>query len=280
MMNPMSSTTTTEVVLEAPVVLEVKPRKRYWSWLTKTILPILILIGWTALAKSSLVPALTLPSPWGTVLELKSMWGNQHLASNLAVSLTRAVTGLLFGAAFGFVIGLFSGLTRIGEELFDATLQALRAIPFIALIPLFILWFGIGETPKILVVALASYFPMYINTANGVRNVDRKVVEAAKTFGVQRLALLRRVILPLALPQILTGLSLSMVVSILALVAGETISSQNGIGYLLLNSQSFQRNYEVFACVVIYAIMGLGAAAIVKLLERVCLKWREGVAVR
>ena len=266
--------------LESPIVLEVKPRKRYWTWITKSILPILILIGWTALAKSSWVPSLTMPSPWGTVLELKSMFGNQNLASNIGVSLTRAVVGLLFGGAFGFVVGLFSGLTKIGEELFDATLQALRAIPFIALIPLFILWFGIGETPKILVVALASYFPMYINTAGGVRNVDRKVVEAAKTFGVERLALLRQVILPLALQQILTGLSLSMVVSILALVAGETISSQNGIGYLLLNSQAYQRNYEVFACVVLYAIMGLGAAAIVKLLERLCLKWREGVAVR
>jgi len=266
--------------LESPIVLEVKPRKRYWIWITKSILPVLILIGWTALSKSSWVPSLTMPSPWGTVLELKSMFGNQHLASNIGVSLTRAVVGLLFGGAFGFVVGLFSGLTKIGEELFDATLQALRAIPFIALIPLFILWFGIGETPKILVVALASYFPMYINTAGGVRNVDRKVVEAAKTFGVERLALLRQVILPLALPQILTGLSLSMVVSILALVAGETISSQNGIGYLLLNSQAYQRNYEVFACVVLYAIMGLGAAAIVKLLERLCLKWREGVAVR
>jgi len=219
--------------LESPIVLEVKPRKRYWTWITKSILPVLILIGWTALSKSSWVPSLTMPSPWGTVLELKSMFGNQHLASNIGVSLTRAVVGLLFGGAFGFVVGLFSGLTKIGEELFDATLQALRAIPFIALIPLFILWFGIGETPKILVVALASYFPMYINTAGGVRNVDRKVVEAAKTFGVERLALLRQVILPLALPQILTGLSLSMVVSILALVAGETISSQNGIGYLL-----------------------------------------------
>jgi sulfonate transport system permease protein len=269
-----------EIVLETPQVLEEKRRNRVWSWITKSILPILILVGWTALAKSSWVPSLTMPSPWGTVLELKSMFGNQHLASNIGVSLTRAVVGLLFGGAFGFVVGLFSGLTKIGEELFDATLQALRAIPFIALIPLFILWFGIGETPKILVVALASYFPMYINTAGGVRNVDRKVVEAAKTFGVERLALLRQVILPLALPQILTGLSLSMVVSILALVAGETISSQNGIGYLLLNSQAYQRNYEVFACVVLYAIMGLGAAAIVKLLERLCLKWREGVAVR
>ena len=269
-----------EIVLETPQVLEEKRRNRVWSWITKSILPILILIGWTALAKSSWVPSLTMPSPWGTVLELKSMFGNQNLASNIGVSLTRAVVGLLFGGAFGFVVGLFSGLTKIGEELFDATLQALRAIPFIALIPLFILWSGIGETPKILVVALASYFPMYINTAGGVRNVDRKVVEAAKTFGVERLALLRQVILPLALPQILTGLSLSMVVSILALVAGETISSQNGIGYLLLNSQAYQRNYEVFACVVLYAIMGLGAAAIVKLLERLRLKWREGVAVR
>jgi len=276
----MSTPNNTAVVLESPQVLEVQRRRRSWSWVTKATLPVIILVGWTALAKSSLVPPLTMPTPWGTVLELKVMWEKQDLAMNIGVSLTRALVGLIIGAAFGFVIGLFAGLSKIGEELFDATLQAFRAIPFIALIPLFILWFGIGETPKILVVALASYFPMYINTAGGVRNVDRKVVEAAKTFGVKRFALLRKVVLPLALPQILTGLSLSMVISILALVAGEQISSQNGIGYLLTQSQAYQRNYEVFACVVIYALMGLAAAAIVKVLERFFLKWREGVAVR
>ena len=280
MMRPMSSEPTTDVVLEDPKVLEAKSRRRAWSLVTKACVPVAILIGWTLLAKSSLVPPLTMPTPWGTWIELRAMWHQQDLAGNLAVSLVRVFWGLLFGATFGFVVGLISGLSKIGEELFDATLQSLRAIPFIALIPLFILWFGIGEMPKILVVALASYFPMYINTASGVRNVDRKVVEAAKTFGVTRFTLLRQVFLPLALPQMLTGLSLSMVISILALVAGEQISSSNGIGYLLTQSQAYQRNYEVFACVVIYALMGLVAASIVSLVERLFLKWREGVAVR
>jgi sulfonate transport system permease protein len=266
--------------LERPVVLEVRTRQRGWSVLTKATLPLLLLVGWTLLAKSSAIPPLTLPSPWGTLLELRAMWSTQHLASNLMASLTRASLGLFFGAGIGFAMGVAAGLTTIGEELFDGTLQTLRAIPFIALIPLFILWFGIGETPKIMVVALASYFPMYLNTASGVRNVDRKVVEAAKTFGVRRLDLLRQVIFPLALPQLLTGLSLSMVVSILALVAGEQISSQSGIGYLLTQSQAYQRNYEVFGCIVLYALMGLGAAGIVKVLERLFLKWRRGVAVR
>jgi len=267
-------------VLETPRVTEPKQRSRSWALATRLVLPLSLLIGWTLLAKSSLVPPLALPTPWGTLLELKAMYLHQDLVFNIGVSLARALLGLLLGAGVGFIIGLIAGLSTVGEDLFDSTLQMLRAVPFIALVPLFILWFGIGETPKILVIALASYFPMYLNTARGVRNVDRKVVESAKSFGLRGLSLVRRVLLPLALPQILTGLSLSMMFSVLALVAAEQISSQNGIGYLLIQSQSFQRNYEVFACVVLYALMGLCASAIVKLLEHFLLPWRKGVAVR
>ena len=266
--------------LSAPRLLIQRPRKTSWTILTRISLPLLLLIGWTLLAKSSLLPPLTLPTPWQVIIELKAMYLQQHLMFNIGVSLLRALVGLSLGAGIGFLLGLFSGLSKIGEEFLDATLQMFRAVPFIALTPLFILWFGVGETPKILIVAVATYFPMYISTASGVRNVDKKVVECAKTFGLRGPRLVKEVIVPLATPQILTGLSLSMVISVLALVAGEQISSQNGLGFLFSQSQSYGRNFEVFTCIMLYACMGLLAAVFVNLLQRILLRWRKGVAVR
>jgi len=244
------------------------------------LLPIILLIGWILLAKSTLIPPLTLPTPLQVGSELKGMYLHQHLMFNIGVSMLRAIVGLAFGAGVGFLLGLFSGLSKIGEEFLDATLQMIRAVPFIALTPLFILWYGVGETPKILIVAFATYFPMYIATASAVRNVDRKVVEAAKTFGIHGPRLVKEVIVPLATPQILTGLSLSMVFSVLALVAGEQISSQNGLGFLFAQSQAYGRNFEVFTCILLYACMGLVAATFVNILQRFLLRWRKGVAVR
>ena len=267
-------------VLSAPRLLSQRPRKASWSLLTRISLPIILLVGWILLAKSTLIPPLTLPTPWQVISELKAMYLQQHLMSNIGVSLLRAIVGLALGAGIGFLLGLFSGLSKIGEEFFDATLQMFRAVPFIALTPLFILWFGVGETPKILIVAFATYFPMYIATASGVRNVDRKVVESAKTFGLRGPRLVKEVIVPLATPQILTGLSLSMVISVLALVAGEQISSQNGLGFLFAQSQAYGRNFEVFTCILLYACMGLLAAVVVNVIQRVALRWRKGVAVR
>jgi sulfonate transport system permease protein len=279
-MNEFEAASISVVELETPKPMIAKNRNRAWSLFTRATVPILVLITWQLLSSSQLFPPLTFPTPLETIQELQAMWTRESLLLNILVSLTRSIVGLALGVVIGFTLGIFSGLSKIGEELVDAPLQALRAVPFIALIPLFIIWFGIGEVPKILLISFATFYAMYINTSNGVRNVDKKVVESAKSFGVTGNELTRKVIFPLALPQILTGFRLSMIVSVLALVGAEQIAASRGIGFLMIQAQSYSRSYEVFACVIIYAFFGVMADLIVRVIERRALKWRVGVAVR
>jgi sulfonate transport system permease protein len=175
---------------------------------------------------------------------------------------------------------MIAGLSTYGEELLDSSLQMLRTVPFLAVVPLFIIWLGIGETPKVALIAVASAFPLYLNTYNGVRNVDRRVVEAARCFGLRRARLSREVILPLALPQILTGLRFSLGVSVLALIAAEQINASAGVGFLLNQAQSFQQIDILLVCVILYCSFGLLADLIVRLLEHLTMPWRAGVATR
>lgn len=248
--------------------------------LIRLVAPTIIVVGWTWLAGTSVLPEGTLPTPLEVWRQWRALWTDDDLLGHILVSLGRSALGLSIGASIGFALGLTSGLSRLGEELIDAPLQMMRAVPFVALIPLFILWFGIGETPKIVIIALATYYPMYANTANGVRNVDRKIVECARAFDVRGMRLLVEILLPLALPAILTGLRLALVVSVLALVIAEQINAQSGIGFLLVRSSSYGQSFTVFACVALYAITGLLADLAVRGIERVALRWRAGVAVR
>jgi sulfonate transport system permease protein len=208
------------------------------------------------------------------------LWHEQSLAHQVGVSLSRAAVGGGLGVILGLVLGVSAGLFRLGEELFDALLQMLRTVPFLALVPLFIVWFGIDETPKLILIALATTFPMYLNTYAGVRNVDRKVIEAAKTFGLTGPRLIREVVLPLALPSILTGLRFALGVSVLVLIAAEQINASAGLGYLLNTAQLYQQVDVILVCIAIYAALGLGADLIVRMLERLLMPWRAGVAAR
>jgi sulfonate transport system permease protein len=250
------------------------------SLVIRLILPIAIVAAWTWLAGTTVLPEGTLPTPVEVWRQWHAMWTQDDLLGQLLASFGRSAFGLAIGASIGFSLGLYSGLSRLGEELIDAPLQMMRAVPFVALIPLFILWFGIGETPKIIIIALATYYPMYVNTATGVRNVDRKIVECANAFDVHGPRLLMMVILPLALPAILTGLRLSLVISVLALVIAEQINAQSGIGFLLVRATSYGQSFTVFACVALYALTGLFADLLVRTIERVVLRWRAGVAIR
>ncbi len=176
------------------------------------------------------------------------------------------------------MLGAVAGLWRVGEELLDSSLQMLRTIPFLALVPLFIVWLGIGETPKIVLIALATVFPMYLNTYNGVRSVDRKVLEGMRSFGVTGWRLVRDVVFPLALPSILTGLRFALGVSVLALIAAEQIASNDGLGHLMIQAQTYLQSDVIVVCIVIYAALGLLADVLVRALERVLMPWRSSVS--
>ena len=266
--------------LVQPVVRQAGQRSEHLSFARRAIGPLILVAAWAIATGTGWIDPSILPSPSGLVQGWRQLWTEQALAQQVATSLIRALAGGAVGIAFGLVLGTFGGLSKLGEELFDALLQMLRTIPFLALVPLFIVWFGIGEAPKLLLIALATMFPMYLNTYAGVRNVDRKVIEAMRSFGLSGRRLIVEVVLPLALPQILTGLRFAFGVSVLVLVAAEQINASAGLGYLLNSAQMYQQVDVILICIAIYAVLGLGADLIVRTLERVFLPWRAGVAVR
>ena len=242
--------------------------------------PLALVAIWAIVTSAGLVDPSILPSPRGLAHGFHQLWAEQNLPGQIGVSLTRAAAGGTVGILIGLSLGIVAGLSKLGEELFDASLQMLRTVPFLALVPLFIVWFGIGETPKLILIALATLFPMYLNTYAGVRNVDRKVIEASRSFGLSRVRLVREVVLPLALPQIFTGLRFALGVSVLVLIAAEQINASAGLGFLLNGAQLYQQVDVILICIGIYAVLGLGADILVRALERVFLPWRAGVAIR
>ena len=266
--------------LEAPLGPRRRSGSRSARFALRVLVPLLGLGVWWLISAVRLVPPNLLPTPTEIARTFWTLLTTQDLLGQLGVSLTRAAVGLFIGGTIGLVLGITVGLSRLGEELVDSSMQLLRTIPFIALSPLFIVWLGIGNVPKETLIALASSFPIYLNTSNGVRNVDRKMVEAARTFGLRGVRLTREVILPSALPSILTGLRYAAGISVLALVAAEQIATTAGLGYLMLNAEQLVQVNVIFVCVVLYALLGIGGDLVVRGLEHILLPWRRVVAVR
>ena len=237
--------------------------------------PALLLgLWWWASTTGRLAPT-TLASP-GTVL--RTGWHMLHdgtLQAALWVSLQRVLQGLAWGVAAGVALAVLAGLSRWGEDLIDTNLQILRTIPIIGLLPLFIIWFGIDETPKIAMIAVAVMFPVYVNTFSAIRSVDDRLVEAGSTFGLRRFGLIRHVLLPAALPGFLVGLRFALVISWLVLVFSETINAQKGLGFLLNNARTFYETDKIVVVLAVYGLIGLLSDAFVRLLERRFLSWRR-----
>ncbi|MFT9297764.1 MAG: ABC transporter permease [Gluconobacter sp.] len=196
------------------------------------------------------------------------------LPFNLGVSLLRAGSGLGIAISVGVALALVSGLSRVGEDVVDAPLQILRTLPALALVPLFILWFGIGETPKILLVALGATFPIYLNLHKGIRSIDPKLVEMSSTLGLSRWQTIRDVFLPGALPDFLTGLRYAVGVSWLMLVVAEQVNAESGIGHMMMDAQDFLRTDIILVGLLVYGVLGLISDQIVRLLESTLLAWR------
>lgn len=236
-----------------------------------------LLVIWQLASVTGLLSAETLSSPWDTLHTAVDMFASGDLDTALLVSLQRAAIGLALGVPIGLALALVSGLFRVGEDVIDSPMQMLRTLPFLGITPLLILWFGIGDTPKIALVFLGVSFPVYVNTLVGIRNVDSRLVEAARTFGAGRWSVIRSVVLPGALPNILVGLRLALGIAWLALIVGEQISSDGGIGSLMLQAQDNLRTDRIVVCLVVYALLGLISDLIVRVLERVLLTWRQGL---
>jgi sulfonate transport system permease protein len=241
--------------------------------LTQWVLPLGIIALWEALSLAGLIPARILPAPSAVVAAGWHATLTGELPRNMWVSFWRAFAGLLIGGGIGFVFGLANGLSRRAERISDSTLQMVRNIPHLALIPLVILWFGIGEEAKIFLVALGVFFPIYINTQHGIRTADPQLVEMGRTYGMSATTLFWRVILPGALPSIFVGLRFALGIMWLTLIVAETISASSGIGYMAMQAREFLLVDIVVMSILIYALLGKISDSVTRLLERWCLSW-------
>ena len=236
--------------------------------------PVILLAAWEGASRVGLIPEHVLTAPSQVVVTLLAMIRSGELPTNLVVSFGRAAAGLGIGVGLGLVLGLIAGLSRQGEALVDPLMQIKRTIPVVALAPLFIVWFGIGETPKIALIAFATLFPVYLNLYNGIRSVDKRLVEGALSFGLNRWQLIVHVILPGALPSLLVGLRYALSIAIVLLVIAEQINASAGLGFLINNARDFMRTDIIVVCLMVYALLGLGADLIVRAIENRALAWR------
>ena len=232
------------------------------------LVPAGLLIAWQVASLAGLLPSTVLPAPSAVLAAAWTSTLDGSLPTNLAVSTLRALVGFAIGGGIGFLLGLVNGVSRLSRDLLDTTLQMLRNVPHLALIPLVILWFGIGETAKLTLVALGVFFPIYLNTLHGVASVDPRLIEMGKAYGMDGKALFRRVILPGALPSIFVGLRFSLGVMWLTLIVAETIAASNGIGHMAMQAREFMRVDIVVLSVLIYALLGKLADLATRALER------------
>ncbi|MCW5252598.1 ABC transporter permease [Streptomyces sp. SHP 1-2] len=240
--------------------------------------PVLLLALWAAGTGLGLVDVRSLPAPWTVAATAGDLIDNGKLPSHLATSAQRALLGLLFGTVSGLLLALVSGLSRIGEAVIDGPVQIKRAIPSLALIPLLILWFGIGETMKVVTIALGVFVPVYIHTHSGLRSIDGRYAELAETVRLGRLAFVRHVVLPGALPGFLLGMRFAVTAAWLALVVVEQVNATSGIGYMMELARTYGQTDVIIVGLVVYGLLGLVSDALVRLVERRALSWRRTLA--
>jgi sulfonate transport system permease protein len=239
------------------------------SW----IAPLVLLVSWELLAQAGWLSPQVLPAPSKVARTAFKLLLSGSLLNDLGVSMLRAAAGFVIGGSIGFALGTLVGFSRIAHALIDRSVQMIRAIPFLALVPLVIVWFGVGEAEKIFLVALGVAFPIYINTTLGIRQVDPKLLELGRVQGLSTWQLIRRIILPGALPSILTGVRYSLATAWLALVVAETIGAQSGLGFLAMDAREFLRTDVIVLTIVLYALIGVLADSIARWLERRLLAW-------
>jgi len=237
--------------------------------------PVLLLLAWVVTSATGVLDPQTLSAPWTVVATFGELIADGRLQSNLLTSVQRAGISLVLGVGLGVALALGAGLSRVGEALIDGPVQIKRAIPTLALIPLAIIWFGIGEEMKIIMIAASVFVPVYINTHAALRGVDHRYVELAETVGLSRAEFVRRVALPGALPGFFTGLRLAVTISWIALVVVEQVNATSGIGYLMTQARTYGQTEIIVVGLVVYAAFGLMGDTVVRAVERRALSWRR-----
>ncbi len=253
--------------------------RRPWTsrlaWLRRWPSPILLVLLWQAGSSLGIIPEQKIASPLQILATGKTLVLDGTLGSETLVSVQRVALGFVIGAVIGLALAVVSGLSRWGEDAVDPPMQMLRTLPHFGLIPLLIVWMGIGEMPKIALIALGVTFPLYLNTYAGIRSIDRKFLEAATTLHLNRRQRLRHVVIPGAVPQALVGLRQSLGVAWLSLIVAETVSASSGLGYMINHAREFLQTDVIVVGLVVYSILGLLTDSIVRFLERRALVWRS-----
>lgn len=262
------------------VVAEHRARRGLWTRTPRAVRrmvgPGVILAAWAVGAATEWLDPDLFPPPSQVAATAWRLLGDGELATHVAASATRVLTGTVLGILIGVALAVVAGLTRTGEDLLDWTMQVFKAVPNFALTPLLIIWMGIGEGPKIVLITTGVAIAIYINTYAGIRGVDRQLVEMAQTLKAPRGTLITQVILPGAMPNFLVGLRLGLSSAWLSLIFAEMINTTKGIGYLMSRAQTNLQFDISLLVIVIYAIAGLLSYAFVRVLERLLLSWRNG----
>lgn len=247
-------------------------KERLLPWL----LPVALILTWEFAAKVGWLSSRILPEPWAVAHAAWSLTLSGELWTHVRISAWRAISGFAVGGGLGLLLGLLTGTFKQAETLLDTSIQMIRNIPALALIPLVILWFGIDESSKLFLVSIGVFFPVYLNTFHGIRSVDKGLIEMGKSYGLSGWPLYRDVILPGALPSILVGVRFALGLVWVLLIVAETISAQAGIGYMTMNAREFLQTDVVLVGILLYALLGKLADILARLLERYWLRWHPG----
>jgi len=253
---------------------------RNFRSLAPLLLPFALLAAWEFAADVGLIAQRVLPAPSSVAVALWRTLEDGSLVEAITTSSARAIKGLAIGGILGFSLGVVNGLWRPAELLLDSTLQMLRNVPHLAIIPMVILWFGIGEEAKVFLVALGVLFPVYLNTYHGVRTIDPALPEMGRVYGLGTSALIWRVVLPGALPSVFVGLRYGLGIMWLTLIVAETISASSGVGYMTMNAREFLQTDVVLLGIIVYALLGKASDIVAKLLERATLAWHPSFGGR
>lgn len=247
------------------------PRPAFWR---RWVSPVAIVALWQLASSTGVLDERTLASPQQIGSTSLRLVQDGTLGAATLVSVQRVGLGFAIGASLGLVLAVVAGLSRVGEDAIDPPMQMLRTLPHFGLVSLFIIWFGIGETPKIALIAMGATFPLYLNTFAGIRGIDRKVLEAATSMHLSWTQKIRHVVIPGALPQTLVGLRQSLGIAWLSLIVAETISASAGLGYVILHAKDFLQTDVIVVGLAVYSLLGLTTDAVVRHLERRALAWR------
>lgn len=268
----MTAQTSSRIRLAGRLPGMIRPALRL-SW-RGWVLPLTLLVLLELIVRIGWLPAHQMPPPSSIALTLYDL-AHGNLWSHTLTSLLRVSSGFAIGASLAILLGTWVGLSRRAEAYLEPTFQGLRAIPSLAWVPLLLLWLGIDETPKITLIAIGAFFPVYLALVAGIRNIDRKLIEVGHLYHFNGLKLVRRILLPAALPNLFTGLRGALSLAWMFLVAAELIAATRGLGYLLSDGRETSRPDVVIASILVLAVLGKISDSLLKSLEDRVLNWRD-----